>query len=61
MHLLSPPTASWEGVLARSFVWAEGLLVVDFRWGSLEVSGCPLGCDVLCGDVSVGDSDLGGS
>ncbi len=60
MHLLSPPTVRRETVSTGGLGWAEGLLVVDFGWGPVEVSGCPSGCDVFCGDVRVGDSDLGG-
>lgn len=55
MHLLSPPTLSWDGVSAWALVWAEVLLggvIVVLGWTSLT-SRCLLDCEVF-GDVSVG-------
>lgn len=60
----SPPTLSWEGVLAWSLASAEGLVVwvmVVFRSDLLVVGGCSSDCDVVCCVARVGDSDLGGS
>lgn len=55
MHLLSPATLSWDGVLAWTLVWAEGLLgelMVDLVWSS-----GPFDFEV-CGDVCVSGAGI---
>lgn len=54
MHLLSPPTLRGEGL---SWIFGMGV-VVDVWRAVLEVSACSSGCEVFCGDVSVGDTEL---